>query len=724
MKTKGRVTIPTDESFVEGTKEIAAKWGADAVRDCDGVKLPKNPREIADKVYNVYFVDRGNFEWADKNPDEWQHLLVMTPFVTATEKELSIHLMDTFYAEQVKPDFSSEALKYMEVIDRTTGEVHSDFTVDKKGGNVIIKNATPFHQYTVSFFMISLWHPVHMYNYITNGWDEPHHIMYDPYYPKTKKFIRENLKRWCDENPECNVVRFTTFLYMFSLVYNQFGKERNVDWFGYNMAASPRLFDDFEKRYGYKMRAEYLADEGYYNQTHRVPKKEYLDYMEFIEDFVIETVKDLVKITHDNGKEAMMFLGDCWIGAEIFGEKFDELNLDALVGSVGGGVTVRMLSDVEGVKYKEGRFLPYFFPDTFFEGNEDNAVAELNNNWITARRAMMRNPLDRIGFGGYLSLAAKFPKFIDRAGEICDEFRYIYDTVKTQTPKNFAKVAVLNAWGKKRSWMCNMTAHELWYQQSYSYQGIYEALSGLPVEVAFISFEDVKKGVLKDYDVVINAGDAGTAWSGGENWSDEKVLSEVRKFVYNGGGFIGVGEPTALQKNGKFFQLSDVLGVDKECGISLGEDKYNIEKRDEHFILDGISSPVDYGEDKKNIYALSGTEILDIAFSDRFIRKVNVGEVKIAVNNYGKGRSFYITGLPYSAQNAKLLYRAILWTAGKEDMDKKSYCENPLTEAHYYGDRYAVINNTSKVQTTVFYDIVGKKQEIKLLPYEIKWLSK
>ena len=33
---KGRVTIPTDESFVEGTKKIAALWGADAVRDCDG----------------------------------------------------------------------------------------------------------------------------------------------------------------------------------------------------------------------------------------------------------------------------------------------------------------------------------------------------------------------------------------------------------------------------------------------------------------------------------------------------------------------------------------------------------------------------------------------------------------------------------------------------------------------------------------------------------------
>lgn len=34
---KGRITIPTDESYVEDTKRIADLWGADAVRDCDGV---------------------------------------------------------------------------------------------------------------------------------------------------------------------------------------------------------------------------------------------------------------------------------------------------------------------------------------------------------------------------------------------------------------------------------------------------------------------------------------------------------------------------------------------------------------------------------------------------------------------------------------------------------------------------------------------------------------
>jgi 1,3-beta-galactosyl-N-acetylhexosamine phosphorylase len=55
-------------------------------------------------------------------------------------------------------------------------------------------------------------------------------------------------------------------------------------------------------------------------------------------------------------------------------------------------------------------------------------------------------------------------------------------------------------------------------------------------------------------------------------------------------------------------------------------------------------------------------------------------------------------------------------------MDKKSYCENSLTEAHFYGDRYAIINNTAEEQTTVFYDMDGKAETLTLEPYEIKWI--
>ena len=93
MMRKGRVTIPTDENYVEGTKKIADLWGADAVRDCDGTHLPKNALEIADKVYNTYFVVRGDNAWADEHTDELQSVLLMTDYTLAKDSVLTSDLL-------------------------------------------------------------------------------------------------------------------------------------------------------------------------------------------------------------------------------------------------------------------------------------------------------------------------------------------------------------------------------------------------------------------------------------------------------------------------------------------------------------------------------------------------------------------------------------------------------------------------------------------------------
>ena len=245
---------------------------------------------------------------------------------------------------------------------------------------------------------------------------------------------------------------------------------------------------------------------------------------------------------------------------------------------------------------------------------------------------------------------------------------------------------------------------------------ILEALSGLAVNVKFISFDEVlQKGIEKDIDVIINAGDAYTAYSGGEYWANEKLVETLRAWVREGHGFIGVGEPTAYAKGGRYFRLADVLGVDKELGFTLGEDKYNIEKK-AHFITEDVKGEIDCGEGMKNVYALSGAEVLDITFSDRFKRSVNVGEVKLAANAYGKGRGVYMAGLPYSAQNARLLYRAMFWAAHKEEEMYRAFSSNPQTECNYYSEigKYVVVNNGASEQKTVFYDINGMAKEIVL----------
>lgn len=717
---KGRFTIPTDESFVEGTKAIAEKWGADAVRDCDGTRLPKNAGQFG-KVYNTYFVVRGDNDWARKHPEEAQRIFLLSERKLAVGKTTKIEIMKGFLADEFSPDYTYIGL--WQVYDRTTGEEvpRNDWQADEKSGVVTIENCKEFHEYTVTFLARVTWHPVQIYNYITNEWTCEKQLTYDPAFPATKKYIAEHMKKWCEENPETNVVRFTTFLYQFTLIFNDLGKEKQVEWFGYAQTANPVLMAGFEKESGIKLVAEDFVDSGYYNNCFRTPTEKFKKYMDYVERFVSKTIKELVEICHGYGKEAMMFLGDDWIGSEPYGEHFKDMGLDAVVGSVGGGVTVRMLSEIPHVKYHEGRFLPYFFPDTFFEGNEKNAVEELNRNWRTARRAIMRKPIDRMGFGGYLSLAAKFPAFVDRVAEVADEFRTIYAAVDNKKPWCRLKAGLLNAWGKKRSWMSHMVAHELWYQQIYSYQGILEAISGLPVDIEFLSFDEVKDGVPQDIDVIINAGDAYTSYSGGKEWLDERLQSSIRRFVYNGGGFIGVGEPTACEGNGRYFQLADVLGVDEEIGYTLSVDKYNITKVP-HELTAGLES-VDYGEDKKNIYALEKTKVLDIAFSDRFKRNVNTGEVKMAVNEYGRGRSFYITGLPYSFENSRLLYKAMCYAA-KKDLNV-CYATNAATECNYYpaAKKYAVVNNSDQPQTTDFYDINGKKTILSLAPMEIRWVK-
>ena len=715
-KTKGRVTLPSESNFLNETKEMLDRWGADALRDSDGTKLDAATKALDAKIYTTYFVARGHNEFAQEHMDECQQMLLMSKHNVATENTVTIDFLDGYYREQVVADYVHDPKKWWEVIDRTTGEVVpvSYWEVDQDKDLVTIKDAVPFHEYTVSFFVYAIWDPTQMYNHITNNWgDKPHDIPFDVRQANSGAFAKDYLKQWLIDNPDTDVVRFTTFFYHFTLVFNDQAKEKFVDWFGYGATVSIKALEEFEQEYGYALRPEDIVDNGYYNSTFRVPTRAYRDYMDFIQRFVAKKAKELVEITHESGREAMMFLGDNWIGTEPYGPYFEDIGLDAVVGSVGGGATLRLISDIPGVKYTEGRFLPYFFPDTFYEGNDP--CIEAIDNWLSARRALMRNPVDRIGYGGYLSLAYKFPKFVDYIEKVTDEFRLIYDNVKGKKAYCGLKVGILNSWGKIRSWQPYMVAHALWYKQTYSYFGILESLSGAAVDVQFLSFDEIREhGVPADIDVIINAGDAGTAFSGGEEWLDEKLVTTIRQWVYNGGGFVGVGDPTAVHHGGRFFQLADILGVDKELGFTLSTDKYFKAALDKHFITEDRSADFDFGESKHDIYALSAaTEIIEYSNN----------EVHMAANTYGKGRGVYISGLPYSYENTRLLMRAMFYAASKEDRYHIWYADNLNCEVNAYPEsgKYAILNNSNETQTTKFYDGEGNCETITLEPCEILW---
>ena len=713
---KGRVTIPTNLDVVPQTLEILDEWGADAIRDCDGTEFPKELKDTGSKIYATYYTTRKDNEWAKAHPEEIQQMYIMTSFHTATEEKLEIHLMDHLYPDMLAVNTRDDIYRWWEVIDRTTGEPVSTelWSYDEETGNVVIRAAKLFHEYTVSFLAYIMWDPVHMYNAVVNDWkDVEPQITFDVRQPKTKAYSLERLRRFLDTHEYVDVVRFTTFFHQFTLIFDELAREKYVDWFGYSASVSPYILEQFEKEVGYLFRPEYIIDQGYMNNTYRIPSKEFKDFQAFQRREVAKLAKEMVDIVHEYGKEAMMFMGDHWIGMEPFMDEFASIGLDAVVGSVGNGATLRLFSDIKNVKYTEGRFLPYFFPDTFHEGGDP--VKEAKVNWVTARRAILRSPIQRIGYGGYLKLALEFPDFVQYIKEVCEEFRTLYDNIQGTTPYCVKRVAVLNCWGKMRSWGNHMVHHAIYYKQNYSYFGIIEALSGAPFDVSFISFDDIKadKDLLKKFDVVINVGDADTAQSGGENWIDETIITAVREFVYNGGGFIGVGEPAAHQWQGRFIQLDDVLGVEEEHGFNLNTDKYNWEEHRDHFILKDAEGEVDFGEGKKNIYALPETEIL--------IQKDQ--EVQMAVKTFGKGRGVYISGLPYSFKNSRVLYRAVLWSASAEEEIHCWYSTNYNVEVHAYvkNGKYCVVNNTYEPQDTVVYRGDGSSFRLHMEANEIKW---
>ena len=713
--SRGRVTIPTDVDVVPETLELLKRWGADAIRDCDGTDYPEELKNVDAKVYSTYYTTRKDNAWAKANPDEIQQMYIMTPFYTAVSDEVSIHLMNHLYPDMLKVNDHDDITRWWEVIDRTTGEVVpvSEWSYDSETGDVTIHNAKAFHDYTVSFLAYIMWDPVHMYNAVTNGWTNfEKQITFDVRQPKTHKYSMERLRKFIKDNPHVDVIRYTTFFHQFTLIFDELAREKYVDWYGYSASVSPYILEQFEKEVGYKFRPEFIIDQGYMNNPYRIPSKEFTDFQAFQRREVAKLAKEMVDITHEGGKEAMMFLGDHWIGMEPFMDEFKTIGLDAVVGSVGNGSTLRLISDIEGVKYTEGRLLPYFFPDVFHEGGDP--VKEAKVNWVTARRAILRKPIDRIGYGGYLKLALQFPEFVDYVESVCNEFRELYENIKGTTPYCIKKVAVLNCWGKMRAWGNHMVHHAIYHRETYSYAGIIEALSGAPFDVKFISFDDIRNNpaILDDIDVLLNVGDADTAYTGGDNWTDETIVTAVKKFIYNGGGFIGVGEPAAHQHEGHFFQLATVMGVEKELGFTLNYDKYNWEEHD-HFIKEDCTKDIDFGEGEKNIFAYEGTEIL--------VQRNK--EVQMAVNEFGKGRTVYISGLPYSFENSRVLYRSIIWASHDEENLHKWFSTNFNVEVHAYvkNGKYCVVNNTYEPQSTTVYKGDGTSFDLDLDANEIIW---
>ena len=95
----------------------------------------------------------------------------------------------------------------------------------------------------------------------------------------------------------------------------------------------------------------------------------------------------------------------------------------------------------------------------------------------------------------------------------------------------------------------------------------------------------------------------------------------------------------------------------------------------------------------------------------------------MAVHDYGRGRGVYLSGLPYSFLNSRVLHRAILWASHDEQALHTWFSTNCNVEVHAYvkNGKYCVVNNTYEPQDTTVYVGDGSGFDLHLEPNEIKW---
>lgn len=702
VKEKGGFTLPGESGYEQLTLKMAEKWGADVIRDSDGTVLSDEIVHAGYGIYSTICIIRDHNEWAGRNQDKLQQTFLCTPPAVAENSEITISLMESFFEEQFRINDSEDAFKYWEVYDRTSNLLvdGGKWSYDKGNGTVTVKDIVPFHKYTVSFLAYRIWEEISMYNHTTNNWEKEHLMQIDPRYPETQEYMLDWMKNWCETHPDTTVVRFTSMFYNFVWIWGASERNRSLfsDWGSYDFTVSSLALDEFEKRYGYRMCAEDFINKGDLHVTHMPGTSRKADWMAFVNDFVIEFGKKLIDMVHSYGKKAYVFYDDSWVGVEPYNERFHEFGFDGLIKCVFSGYEARLCAGVD-VPTHELRLHPYLFPvglggaPTFTEGG--NPTLDAKKYWNSVRRALLRAKIDRIGLGGYLHLVEPYPDFCDYIEKVADEFRLIRSFHDEGRPYSIrTRVAVLHSWGKLRSWTLSGHFHETYMHDLIH---INEALSGLPVEVDFISFEDVKNGVLDDVDVVINAGRAGSAWSGGDSWRDEETVTILTRWVHDGGCFIGVGEPSAVTGYDNYFRMAHVLGIDEDTGARVCHGKWAFEAADPEGILPQGTAV----ESRENRYLTDGCARVLLA---------DGSDPLITVHDFGKGKGIYLSSFQVNLVNTRMLYQLIRY-AGGEGVSGMYMTDNLYTECAYYPEsrKLVVINNSDEEQTTAIATESGVK---------------
>ncbi len=420
---------------------------------------------------------------------------------------------------------------------------------------------------------------------------------------------------------------------------------------------------------------------------------------------MVSANKNINDVMHEYVPIQRLFWGDNWIGLEPWLGGLEKAGFDEVTKGAHNSVVLRMITDFPGPTKRNFRFSPWmnglqlFNPDLYAE----SPVLYARRIWNDMRRALFFHVTDgmELGGNGEHLWSGDYPGMVEQVRGMVDEFLFIHNqTAGSEVFTHDLDVYIINSYGALRSWIG-------WGGEHFNYDPLRFQLylTDLPVNVRFLSMESIiENGIPENADVLINYGDAGSAWSGGSAWEDERLKNEVSSFVNQGGGFIGVGNPSSA-KPGESWYLSELMGVDfheKTDGIpSMNKTK----EGKKHWIssslpatftnLDNDSKVKTVGSDVQVLYEQDGTPMMTSRNSEegRVVYLSSYSVLPPRSPETWNLNPFATFDYPYdiSSDFCDLVRRSIFWAAGQEENLEKLISPDEYISVYAYPDRELLI---------------------------------
>jgi len=481
---------------------------------------------------------------------------------------------------------------------------------------------------------------------------------------------------------------------------------RGGGWFGYLCGTNPQILEEFEKWAGEPFDPAWtLTDDFRLKGLGDEPHPGMMKWMTFVQEKMVSVNKNVNAEVHKYIPVIRLFWGDNWIGLEPYLGGLEKAGFDEVTKAADNSVVIRMITDFPGSTKRNFRFSPwlnelqFFNPDLYGE----SPVKYARNNWNEMRRGLFFHVPDGMELGGNEGAlyAPENTGSLEQLRRMVDEYLFVHSqTHDSKVFTNNLDVYIINCYGALRSWIG--WGGEFFNIDPLRFQFY---LTDLPINVHFLSMDSIiNKGIPEDADVLINYGDAGSAWSGGNAWDDERLSNAVRNFVNKGGGFIGVGNPTSA-RHGENWVLSDLMGVDfdsKSEGIP-SMDKTSDGKK--HWITASLPSKIDQLNNDVKV-KITGKDVSTLYEKD--------GIPMMTARTSGKGRAIYLSSyavlppkspetwnlnpfatfdFPYDIGNDfyDLVRRSIFWSAGQEENLEKLYSADANVTVYAYPEKQLLI---------------------------------